>query len=503
MIFPFKWGTRPRLRRRRTRRDIWNPSKPLIKWSRRDTWSINDSYSHVGIWGGTGAGKSSGSGRAIAHAFLRSGYGGIVLTAKSSERDLWKKYCRDCGRSRDLVCFGLNEPWRFNFLDFEMHRPGIGGGMTENIVNLFSTILEMAERNTGQGSGREDEGYWRRACRQLSRNLVELLSLSTGRITVPDLQRIVLSMAATRAEACSDEWKRSSFCFQCLVEAERRAKTESQIRTLEILADYFLIEAPNLSSKTKSVIISTFTSMVDVLGRGVLRDLFCEAESNIDPTIVEDGYVLLIDLPIKEFGEVGLFAQSIWKYAFQRSIERRNIRKSPRPVFLWADEAQFFVSGNDLEFLSTARASRISTVYLTQNLPNFYAALGGEERGRAAADSIFGNLSLKVFHANGDPQTNHWASNLIGRTRQFFYNSNSSYAAPDGWTTLFGSPNGSQTSAGMSESYEFEVQPSIFNTLKSGGRHHRWQVDAIVFESGRTFRDTGRPWRLATFQQRR
>jgi type IV secretory pathway TraG/TraD family ATPase VirD4 len=251
------------------------------------------------------------------------------------------------------------------------------------------------------------------------------------------------------------------------------------------------------------VVISTFTSMVDVLGRGLLRDLFADCKSNIDPTIVEDGYILLIDLPVKEFGEVGLFAQSIWKYAFQRSIERRDIRKSPRPVFLWADEAQFFVTAGDLEFLSTARSSRVAVTYLSQNLPNFYAALGGEERGRAAADSIFGNLSLKIFHANGDPQTNHWAANLIGRTRQYFYNSNSSFGAPDGWNALFGPNPGSQVSAGMSEAMEFEVQPSVFNTLKSGGPAHRWQVEAIVFQSGKVFRDTGTPWRLVTFRQKR
>jgi hypothetical protein len=242
---------------------------------------------------------------------------------------------------------------------------------------------------------------------------------------------------------------------------------------------------------------------VDVLGRGVLRELFADCTSNIDPTVVEDGYILLIDLPVKEFGEVGLLAQSIWKYAFQRSIERRDVRTSPRPVFLWADEAQFFVSAHDLEFLSTARSSRVSTVYLTQNLPNFYAALGGDERGRSAADSIFGNLSLKVFHANGDPQTNNWASNLIGRTRQFFYNSNSSYGAPDGWTALFGPSPGAQVSAGMSESYEFEVQPTVFNTLKTGGWRHKGIVEVIVLQSGRMFRDTGRPWRLATFSQQR
>lgn len=499
MIWPFGKST-PRLRRRRTR-DIWNLKTPLVKWSRKDHWTINDSFAHVGIWGGTGAGKSTGSGRAIAHAFLRSGYGGIVFTAKSSERKLWEQYCKETGRSRDLVCFGVDEPWRFNFLDYEMHRPGLGAGMTENIVNLFSTVLEMSERQTGS-RGREDEGYWRRASRQLCRNLVDLLSLSMGRITVPDFQRVLISMPGSLTEARSAAWQQSSFCFQCLAEAERRAKSPQQIRVLETIADYFLLEISTLSDKTRSIVVSTLSSMVDVLGRGIMRELFCDAASNIDPTITEDGYILLIDLPIKEFGEIGLFAQSVWKYAFQRSIERRNIRQSPRPVFLWADEAQFFVSSNDLEFLSTSRASRVSTVYLTQNIPNFYAALGGEQKGSQAANSIFGNLSLKVFHANGDLATNSWASELIGRTRQWFLNTSNNHAMPDIWSAMFGWGSDDRVNAGMTEQLEFEVEPSVFHHLRTGGRSNRWNVDALIFQSGRVFADNGKPWRLATFHQK-
>lgn len=309
-------------------------------------------------------------------------------------------------------------------------------------------------------------------------------------------------MPGSLTEARSAAWQQSSFCFQCLAEAERRAKSPQQIRVLETIADYFLLEISTLSDKTRSIVVSTLSSMVDVLGRGIMRELFCDAASNIDPTITEDGYILLIDLPIKEFGEIGLFAQSVWKYAFQRSIERRNIRQSPRPVFLWADEAQFFVSSNDLEFLSTSRASRVSTVYLTQNIPNFYAALGGEQKGSQAANSIFGNLSLKVFHANGDLATNSWASELIGRTRQWFLNTSNNHAMPDIWSAMFGWGSDDRVNAGMTEQLEFEVEPSVFHHLRTGGRSNRWNVDALIFQSGRVFADNGKPWRLATFHQK-
>ena len=55
----------------------------------------------------------------------------------------------------------------------------------------------------------------------------------------------------------------------------------------EIVTDYFLMEFSSLSDKTRSVIVSTFTSMVDVLNRGLLRELFC-TDTNITPAAIED-----------------------------------------------------------------------------------------------------------------------------------------------------------------------------------------------------------------------
>jgi len=487
--------------RKSNRNDRWNPERPLVRWSRREAWSLRDAWNGTLILGATGSGKTSGSGQMIAEAFL-NGFGGLVLTSKPDERDLWISYCRRTGRLSDLVVFGLDQPWRFNFIAHAMSRSSGGAGLTENVVNLLSTVLELGDRNSGQGSGRQDEAYWRRANRQLCRNLVDLLALSGGRITIPDLYRLVVSAPTSREQIASDDWKRNSFCFHSLAEADKRPKTPRERRDLETVADYFLVEYPNLSDKTRSVIVSTFTSMIDVLNRGILRELFC-TETNLTPDAVEDGKIILIDLPVKEYAEVGQFAQVIWKYVFMRSIERRDIRLSPRPVFLWADEAQNFLTSYDFQFATTCRSARVATVLLSQNVSNFFAVLGGEQAGKAQADSLFGNLNTKIFHANGDPVTNEWAATLIGRTRQFFVNANNSYQPDDWMASGSWSRPEPHTSAGVSESYEYEVQPSVFTTLRTGGPENQCNVDAIVVQNGRTFADTGRGWRLATFGQRR
>lgn len=479
----------------------WRLSDPLFRLSRHDTWTLGSALEGVLIQGATGSGKSSGSARALARAMLRMGFGGLVLTAKADERGMWESYAKATGRLSDLVIFRPDMPWRFNFIDYELKRGGAGAGHTENIVNLLSNVLEVAERNQQSGGGREDEGFWKRALRQLVRNLVDLLTLSTGRVSVPDLHALLISAPTSQDEMRSQAWRERSFCFHCLKAGDEKPKTTRQEHDFGLCAEYFLVEYPNLSEKTRSVIVATFTSLVDVLNRGVLRELFC-TETNLTPEAADDDKIIVIDMPVKEYGEVGLFAQVLWKYAFQRRVERRAVSDATRPLLLWADEAQNFITSYDMQYQTTCRSARAATVYITQNVSNFYAALGNGDKGKAEADSLFANLNTKIFHANSDPVTNEWAASLIGRTRQCFMNSNHSRSDSDWIAALAGlSPSGS-TSAGMSESYEYEVQPSRFSRLRTGGPQNRWKVDGLVFQNGRIFRETGRTWLPITFDQR-
>lgn len=228
--------------------------------------------------GATGSGKSSGSGRAMALAMLAGGYGGLVLTAKPDEVDVWKRYCALTGRSDDLIVVRPGGPWSFNPLEHEVIRAGKGAGLCENVVAMFSAILELADRGGGGGGGasggRDDEGYWWRALKQLIRNFTELLIQGTGTVSFDDLYRVVISAPTSPEQKASAEWQERSICFRMLKNADRREKTAAKKRDLELVADYILVEFPALSEKTRSIIVSTFTSMIDVMQRSPLRELF-------------------------------------------------------------------------------------------------------------------------------------------------------------------------------------------------------------------------------------
>lgn len=480
----------------------WPLTMPLLRWSDDDAWTLADAVAGCLVTGATGSGKSSGSGKAIATAFLRSGFGGLILVTKPDECSMWREYARQCGREGDLKVFGADAGLRFNFLDYEATRSGEGAGLTENLLNVFSNVLEVADRGTGNG-GRDDEGYWRRATRQLIRNSIQALLLSRGRLGVPELYKIVISAPTSPAQKRSAEWQAQSLCYQCLAQADMWDKAPRDKDDLTVVVDYFLSEYPALSEKTRSVIVSTFTSTADVLMRGLLRDLFC-ADTNITPEAIAEGTILVIDLPVKTFGEVGIFAQVLWKYAFQRAIERRDTVKNPRPVFLFADEAQHFITSYDMQFQTTCRSSRVATVYLTQNVSNVYSALGGEQKGSVEAASLFANLNTKVMHANGDPVTNEWAASVIGMSRQFLANASTSYSGDGSWPFALGIEALSQpstASAGFNEQWLHEVPPSAFTQLKTGGPQNGRQVEGIVFQNGRRFQRTGKTWISVNFKQ--
>ena len=59
--------------------------RPLLWFGPKDTWKIRDACEGTAVFGATGSGKTSGSGRAIAHALLKAGCGGLVMCAKPDE----------------------------------------------------------------------------------------------------------------------------------------------------------------------------------------------------------------------------------------------------------------------------------------------------------------------------------------------------------------------------------------------------------------------------------
>jgi hypothetical protein len=476
----------------------WHLDNPLLVFG-KDKLTIRDSFEGTLILGGSGSGKTSGSCQAITESCLAKGFGAVFLTTKPGEKEMLLSYCQRTGRLGDVIVVDRSERWRCNFMDHEMTRAGLGGGLTHNVVELMTVCLDIGNRGGGKGDGREDAKFWQDTFKQLCRNAVDVLSGASQPISIGNLHRVVTSAARSLKETDSTAWRENSECYQWLFEAYRRGIPADKQTEFENLSTYFMRELPALSDKTRSTIETTFTSMVDVLNRGIGRRILC-TDSTFTPEMVEDGKIFILDFPILEYGFVGQLIQGILKYQFQRALERRNFTSGSRPVLILADEFQHFVNLHDFLFQSTARQFGVATVYATQNIESVVSMLGGGPAAESIADAIFGNLATKIFHANASVKTNQWAAEIIGRSRQWLVNSSTSQQSNGFYSDLMGFGSPVQTSAGVSEHIDYEIQPGHFPTLRKGGPGNNCEVDAVMF--GRRWRQTGKTWRRVTFKQR-
>lgn len=342
-------------------------------------------------------------------------------------------------------------------------------------------------RRTGNGG----DQYWQSACQQLMRNTIDLCILAVGEVTVWMMSEVVRSAPKSIEEKQSKEWREKSLCWKLLEKAYGNDLGKWEELDLNTIAAYWLEEYPSISDKTRSGIVSMFTSLIDPLLRRPFRMLFSEPPENPEqiayPELTHHGMIIVMDLSVKEYGDAGRMSQLIYKYMWQQAAERRDIKANPRPVFLWADEAQNFVTDYDMHFQATARSSRACTVYLTQNLPNYFAELGNRDR----VHSLVGNLQTKIWHANSDPETNNFASEVVGK----------SWHQRSGQSQSLGGQSFS-FSESKQDSYDYDVHPQLFTRLPKGGPLNDFIVGAIVFQNGRTW-TKGETYLLTAFKQQK
>lgn len=506
-----------------------------------NVWSVRDACTGVICFGATGSGKSSGPLRSIALRYLQLGFGGIVFCAKPDECETWESYARETGRTSDLLKLSENT---FAFLNYELERPAeTGGGQIENVVNLF---LEITKIGKDRRSGSTNDEYWQNAIKQFLRNTISFLVMAGEAVTLPNIKAVIDTAVRNKAvaEALKDYFEEfKGFCavnknkWYCRQQDQagfdealglfetgyKKQRQNTQIEQPLIVAhqfacslilkiiyhgkhsgpdyelgfNYFIIEFPQLDERTRSNTVSSFTVLADSMLRGEFLRCFGAPDSSFSlESLYREGRILIVDQDVKRFGLVGQITAAIIKLCFERMIERREdiTRDEARPVFLWADEAQYFSLDNDQIFQTTARSSRTLTVYATQNLSNFQDGYGKEK-----ANSLLGNLGTKFFCKNGDFETNEWAAKSIGqeivRRRSLNLGDSKSGGAKGEY-----SQSGSY-SEGWSEQKDYMVDIVTFTILQAGGPRGQCRVGYVFWQGGRIL-NNGEVFLIGTFDQK-
>jgi hypothetical protein len=464
----------------RTRCSFTN-STPLLQIL-GEKWTIGDAIEGVQIFGGSGSGKTSGSGQTLAKTYLYNRFGGLILTVKAGDAVMWKEYAQQIGRLDDLKIVDTENGYYFNFLYYMVQE----GFNTTNITHVLLSALHKVN----------DDDYWHNAMEQLIKNSVSLLVLATGTLSIADLYKLINYAPKSLNEAkILFEETNDTFFSQIIQSIENKLPTLStamQIEYLELTKEYWQQEFPSMDPEPRSSIISMFTSLADNLMRGELRNLLsCTPEiMNLRPEDTFDGSIILFNLNLKQFRKTGRIAQLIFKTVFQLIVEmKREHITDPkmRPIFLWIDEAQFFLTQDDVLFQTTARASKVCSVYLTQNYSN-YLAFVGSQREKATVDSFLAVLQTKFFHCQSDLLTNDYATSLFGKDYSPIISRNQNIVS----STI------NQTTQ---TTLELKIQPWHLDQLSKGGEKHNFRVEAFVYQSGRVWESSQSNFGLVEFDQ--
>lgn len=492
---------------------IRDPDTPLLNLNSKDSFTIRDSFNGIHVFGAIGSGKTSGAGRAIAGAYLRAGYGGLVLCAKPEEVELWREYCRQHGRESSMIIF--NKSRHFNFLSYIFAVRGADGANAA--TDTLLRILKASDHAAGQGDSKEGEAFWKKTTREMILNTVSVLYSAKGTVTIEDIVKFVSTMP--RVEPPTEEARQkaaSTFALTCLDKCHRKPVHPLPAPTLARVRNYWFNNFIGMADKTRASIVTSVTAELNRFTDGILRECFCTT-TDILPEMSLNGAIIILAFPALTFFEEGVVAQQLFKLIWQRAIESRNGLASEfreRPVFLYADEAQFFVSTYDDTFLSTCRGSKCATVYLTQSLPTYVAQLGKEKE--AAVDGFVGKFNTKVFHLNACPKTNKYAAELIGKGLKL--HKTSSRTVTSGVQTNYsGTQNsinhgynqseGSNETTGANEHLDYFLKPIFFATsLLTGSPKNNFLVSAVLFKAGGKFSepipDTNSNTLEVTFSQR-
>lgn len=466
---------------------LFTLDKPLLQLSETHFWTARHAVEGVQIFGGIGSGKTSGSGRYIALSYLKAGFGGLVLTAKPDEKELWQKYCNITGRGDDLIIVEPDGDHTFNFLEYESQ-----GNITDSIMQVLKTVIRASEEKSSGGS---DDQFWQDALDMLIFNVIDLCKLAYGKVDIQDMYNIVQSLPKTEADRESEEkssyddaYERARDNISHQIEEWKKTLSWEEmadigtspsgldkaairdlpdVRTFHFVKQFFTETYRGLSEKTRSIVDFSFSGFLFRLLRDPVYSLFCQGKSTFTPEDCTAGKIILVNLPVKQYHKVGQDTQVMFKYIWQRAMEKRAVYDDTLPVFLWADEAQHFLHEYDSEYQATARSSRIATVYISQNLPNYYANMGGA-KSDFRVKSFLGTLGTKFFHANADIETNKYASELIG-DKAFIDISKSTTFSEKG-----------QFGRNRSMKFDRAIRPEMFATLKTGGKANNMQSECFV-----------------------
>lgn len=476
------------------------------------TWA--EKFHGVFIVGNAGSGKTSGPGAWLLNDMLKdpSRPGGLFLCVKPDERMRIEKAIRAAGREADMVIISAENPFTINALEYELFRKGRGGQVEYlHALDLLMEIFVLGENyQAGGGSGGENERFFDKELRRCLSRLKMLLVLAGMPVTIPNMSRILVDTfgepeverygnlwsAMEKGDGAAiaeyENWCSENFFLHCFERANTKEDLiPSEMDTMQLVGDYYFKTFYKISEKTKAIIMASAMGLFEPFMTGILKTHFSsETNGEVRPErCYEEGILIIVDIPLVEYGISAVYAAGIVKKMFQLCLSRRipELEESPRPVILWMDEYHLIANAmSDEKFQSQCRSTMTAVTYITQTINSLTVAFG-KNSAETKTKVLLGNLGTHIYCGNICRDTNQYAADLIGKT--FIKTKSASINSDD------------KASHSTNENLHYIVPPEHFTTLKSGGEDNGFLVSTIMVVRGKLWK-TGEPFREVSFDQR-
>lgn len=463
----------------------------LFYWTPTEPYTRRSLVRSVCVIGAAGSGKTSGSGHLIAKNLVRDRSIGLQIHAsKPEELEEWeRRWAGECRVKEDFRVFGPKQPWRCNFLQFELDN----GADTRELTEYLMVLSENLQRGQNGGS---TEPFWREGTKRYIYNGIEIVTRATGKLDPATLQQFIVGAARTPQQTTDPTWEKGSH-LQMIKAAYGKCKTDTEFHDWQMAWEFFVKECPSQADKMRSGFEAGVFNITHVLNTGIVRHLIA-SETNITPAILDEGKSIMINMPVPIFGAAGALVNGAWKLSTQRHILRRKAVHNSPITILWLDEFQHHVNSEDAKFLCECRSHHGGMIVLTQSLHNFYSELGGKS-GEHYANALLTNFGHKIAHSCGDDQTAGYFAALIGNKMRTDIGGSMSPG-----TNLYDEVMGGQSkfSGSFSSTMALELEHNEFFKLPTGGPANGFLVGGIVIRSGEPFRSTGKNWLRVNFNQK-
>lgn len=363
---------------------------------------LNDATQNILIMGAIGSGKTTRVINPLLLQLLDQDCGGLIFDIKGDFKKAVKEAADITNKQPTIIGTGQVS---LNLL----------AGLTPEVASSF---LKSALLLNGSGSL---DSFWIDTATELCRNSLGILSFFPEHYTLQGLYQTLF-----------DE----SFQVMLFQQCQNKTLGANEVRKLSGYRHYIQAIFARFDEKIRNGVLASVSQILSPFQHPALIDTFCtRAPGSISMESVLNGNVILVDMPLAQWGLAGKVVYTFIKLRFFNVMQQRAMREDwnqSRPVFFMCDEYQEIVSCNkdglsDLNFWDKSRSSKTIGIISAQSISSFYAAIGN----RDLAHALLQNFRQRLCFCVEDDWTVAYFNRLLGKVdvEHVSFTQNSGYSS--------------------------------------------------------------------------